>query len=195
MRQLVRLSQLPNAITLLRILLVAPIAWLLWQMRYPEALVLMAIAGASDAVDGLLARRFGWGTKFGELVDPFADKVMVVAVFVVLTVQGAIPLWLAAVVVGRDAVILGGAAVYRLWFHEISMSPTLISKVNTAVQIIVLLLVLFGLCGFGATSELALALAVPWCLYLVAALSAVSGVDYVVTWSLKAWRNKHPLAE
>ena len=195
MRFAVQLSQLPNAITLLRILLVAPIAWLLWHMRYPEALVLMAIAGASDAVDGLLARRFGWGTEFGAFVDPFADKIMVVAVFLVLTVQGSIPLWLAAVVVGRDAVILAGAGVYRLWFHEISMSPTLISKVNTAVQILVLLLVLFGLCGFGASSELALVAADPWCFYLVAALSVVSGVDYVVTWSLKAWRNKHPLAE
>ena len=80
-RRAVQLSHLPNAITLLRILLVVPITWLLWQMRYPEALVLMAIAGASDAVDGLLARRFGWGTEFGALVDPFADKVMVVAVF------------------------------------------------------------------------------------------------------------------
>ena len=187
-----KLSQLPNAITLLRILLVAPIAWLLWQARYPEALVLMAIAGASDAVDGLLARRFGWGTEFGKFVDPLADKVMVLAVFLALTFQGAVPLWLAAVVVGRDAIILAGAGVYRLWFHEISMSPTLISKVNTAVQIVVLLLVLFGLCGFGFPSGLALAVADPWCFYWVAALSVASGVDYVVTWSLKAWRNKHP---
>ena len=187
-----KLSQLPNVISLLRILLVAPIAWLLWQMRFPEALVLMAIAGASDAVDGLLARRFDWGTEFGALVDPLADKVMVVAVFLTLTVQGVIPMWLAAVVVGRDAIILAGAGVYRLWFHELSMSPTLISKVNTAVQILVLLLVLFGLCGFGAPSQLALAAADPWCFYLVAALSVASGVDYVVTWSLKAWRNKHP---
>ena len=187
-----KLSQLPNGITLLRILLVAPIVWLLWQTRYPEALVLMAIAGASDAVDGLLARRFNWGTEFGALVDPLADKVMVVAVFLALTVQGVIPLWLAAVVVGRDAVILAGAGVYRLWFHEISMSPTLISKANTAVQILVLLLVLFGLCGFGAPSELALRAMDPWCFYLVAGLSVASGVDYVVTWSLKAWRNKHP---
>jgi len=189
----VKLSQLPNGITLLRILLVAPIVWLLWQTRYPEALVLMAIAGASDAVDGLLARRFDWGTEFGALVDPLADKVMVVAVFLALTVQGVIPLWLAAVVVGRDAVILAGAGVYRLWFHEISMWPTLISKANTAVQILVLLLVLFGLCGFGAPSELALRAMDPWCFYLVAGLSVASGVDYVVTWSLKAWRNKHPV--
>ena len=189
------ISQLPNAITVLRMLLVAPIAWLLWQARYPEALVLMAIAGTSDAVDGLLARRFGWGTEFGEFMDPLADKVMVVAVFLALTVQGQIPLWLAAVVVGRDAVILAGAGVYRLWFHELSMSPTLISKVNTAVQILVLLLVLFGLCGFGVPSDLALAAADPWCFYLVATLSVASGVDYVITWTLKAWRNKHPLAE
>lgn len=187
-----KLSQLPNVITLLRILLVAPIAWLLWQMRYPEALVLMAIAGASDAVDGLLARRFDWGTEFGALADPLADKLMVVAVFLTLTVQGVIPMWLVALVVGRDAIILAGAGVYRLWFHELSMSPTLISKVNTAVQILVLLLVLFGLCGFGVLSQLALAAADPWCFYLVAALSVASGVDYVVTWSLKAWRNKHP---
>ncbi len=184
------LSQLPNAITLLRVLLVAPIAWLLWQMRYPEALVLMAIAGASDAVDGLLARRFDWGTEFGALVDPLADKLMVVAVFLALTGQGLIPLWLAAVVIGRDAVILAGAGVYRLWFREISMSPTFVSKVNTAVQILVLLLVLFGLCGFGTPSELALAAADPWSFYLVAGLSVASGVDYVVTWSQKAWRNK-----
>ena len=188
-----KLSQLPNVITLLRILLVAPIAWLLWQMRYPEALVLMAVAGASDAVDGLLARRFGWGTEFGALVDPLADKVMVVAVFLTLTVQGVIPLWLVLVVVGRETVILAGAGVYRLWFHEISMSPTLISKVNTAVQIVVMLMVLFGLCGFGALSELALAVVDPWCLYLVGGLSAASGVDYVVTWSRKAWRNRHPV--
>ncbi len=187
-----KLSYLPNGITLLRILLVVPIVWLLWQRRYPEALLLMAIAGASDAVDGLLARRFDWGTEFGALVDPLADKVMVVAVFVTLTLQGVIPLWLAAVVVGRDAVILAGAGVYRLWFHEISMSPTFISKANTALQIVVLLLVLFGLGDFGAPSELALRLVDPWCLYMVAVLSVASGVDYVVTWSLKAWRNKHP---
>jgi len=183
------LSQLPNAITLLRILLVVPITWLLWQTRYPEALALVAIAGASDAVDGLLARRFGWGTAFGALMDPLADKIMVVAVFLVLTLQGLIPLWLAAVVVGRDAVILAGAGVYRAWFREIAMSPTFISKVNTAVQIVVLLLVLFGLCGFGGPSELALAAADPWSFYLVAGLSVASGLDYVVTWSLKAWRN------
>ena len=189
------LSYLPNAITLLRILVVAPIAWLLWQMRYPEALVLMAIAGASDAVDGLLARRFDWGTEFGALVDPLADKVMVVAVFLVLTVQGLIPLWLAAVVVGRDGVILAGAGVYRLWFHEIAMSPTFISKVNTAAQILVLVLVLLGLCGFGAPSELAKLAVDPWCFYLVAGLSVASGLDYVVTWSLKAWRNARTASE
>lgn len=188
-------SQLPNAITLLRVLLVLPISWLLWQVRYPEALLLVGIAGASDAVDGALARRYGWRTQFGALMDPLADKAMVVILFVVLTIQGHIPVWLAVVVVGRDAVILAGAGVYRLLFREIDMAPTLISKTNTAVQVVVLLLLLFGLCGFGAASELALAVAKPLCFYLIALLSVVSGADYVVTWTLKAWRNAHPAAD
>ncbi len=187
-------SQLPNAITLLRLLLVLPITWLLWQVRYPEALLLMGLAGASDAVDGALARRYGWRTEVGALMDPLADKAMIVILFIVLTMQGHIPLWLAAVVVGRDIIILAGAGVYRLLFREIDMAPTLISKTNTALQVVVLLLLLFGLCGFGVASALALAVLKPLCFYLVALLSIVSGGDYVITWTLKAWRNAHPAA-
>lgn len=188
-------SQLPNAITLLRLLLMLPITWLLWQARYPEALLLAALAGVSDAVDGALARRFGWRSEFGAFLDPLADKTMVVVLFVVLTMRGHIPLWLAVVVVGRDAIILLGAGLYRLLFHELNMAPTLISKINTATQVIVLLLLLFGLCGFGAASRLALAAVAPLCFYLVALLSVVSGLDYVVTWSRKTWRNTRPVAE
>lgn len=190
-----RLSQLPNAVTLMRILLVLPMAWLLWRVRYPEALLLVAVAGISDAVDGALARRFNWRSEFGALLDPLADKAMVVVLFVALAMQGQLPLWLAAVVVTRDAVILAGAAVYRLLFGKITMAPTLVSKTNTAVQVVVLLLVLFGLCGFGAVSEMALQLADPACFYLVALLSILSGLDYVVTWSLKAWRKSLPAVD
>lgn len=189
------LAHLPNAITLTRILLVLPIAWLLWRVRYPEALLLVAVAGVSDAVDGALARRFNWRSEFGALLDPLADKAMVVVLFVALAMQGQLPLWLAAVVVTRDAVILAGAAVYRLLFGKITMAPTLVSKANTAVQVVVLLLVLFGLCGFGAASEMALRLADPACFYLVALLSVLSGLDYVVAWSLKAWRKSLPAVD
>lgn len=189
------LSQLPNAVTLMRILLVLPIAWLLWRVRYPEALLLVAVAGVSDAVDGALARRFNWRSEFGALLDPLADKAMVVVLFVALAMQEQLPLWLAAIVVTRDAVILAGAAVYRLLFGEVTMAPTLVSKANTAVQVVVLLLLLFGLCGFGAASEMALRLVNPACFYLVALLSVLSGLDYVVTWSLKAWRKSLPAVD
>lgn len=184
-----RRSQIPNFITLVRILLVLPIAWLLWGGRYPEALLLVAVAGLSDAVDGALARRFGWRSEFGALLDPLADKAMVVVLFVVLTMQGQLPLWLAVVVIVRDAVILAGAGAYRLLFGKLVMAPTLVSKANTAVQVVVLLLVLFALCGFGAASDIAALLADPLCFYLVVLLSVLSGLDYVVTWSLKAWRD------
>ena len=190
-----RRSQIPNVITLMRILLVLPIAWLLWGGRYPEALLLVAVAGLSDAVDGALARRFGWRSEFGALLDPLADKIIAVVLFVVLTMQGQLPLWLAVVVVARDAVILAGAGAYRLLFGKLVMAPTLVSKANTAVQLVVLLLVLFALCSFGAASEIAAALADPLCFYLVALLSVLSGLDYVVTWSLKAWRNTLPAAD
>ncbi len=183
------MSQLPNIITVLRILLVLPTAWLLLETRYTEALVLMAVAGASDALDGWMARQFGWMSRFGAAMDPVADKLLVAATFIIFTVQGYIPIWVAAIVIGRDAIIMAGAGAYRLFFEPIEFAPTLISKANTATQIIMLLMLLLGLCGFGAVSDYALILVDPWCFYFLASLGLVSGADYVVTWSQRAWRH------
>ncbi|MBX3705406.1 MAG: CDP-alcohol phosphatidyltransferase family protein [Pseudomonadales bacterium] len=182
------LAILPNAITVVRILLVLPTAWLLWQTRYVEALVLMAIAGASDAVDGWLARRLGAVSHLGAALDPVADKLLVAVLFVVFAVQGHLPLWLVLVVLGRDLFIMSGAAAYRLLFGRIEFAPTLISKANTAVQISVLLMMLFHLCGFGVLSEWMGALLDPWSFYLLAVLAVTSGADYGLTWSLRAVR-------
>lgn len=184
-----KLSQLPNVITVLRILLVLPTAWFLVENRYVEALVLMAVAGASDALDGALARRFGWISQFGSAMDPIADKLLVATMFVVFTVQGHIPIWVAAIVLGRDAVILTGAGAYRLFFAPIEFAPTLVSKANTATQIVMLLLLLLGLCDFGRLSAFALSTVDPWCFYLLAVLGIGSGLDYVITWSAKAIRH------
>ena len=183
------LSQLPNVITVLRILLVFPTGWLLLETRYVEALVLMAVAGASDALDGWMARRFGWMSRFGAAMDPVADKLLVAATFIIFTVQGYIPIWVAAIVLGRDAVIMGGAGAYRLFFEPIEFAPTMISKANTATQIVTLLMLLLGLCGFGRLSELSMQIVDPWCFYLLAVLGLVSGVDYVRIWGRKAWRH------
>jgi cardiolipin synthase (CMP-forming) len=180
------LRQIPNVITVARVLLVIPTAWCLIEGRYVQALVLMAVAGASDAVDGWVARRFGWITWFGAAVDPLADKILVGVLFITLTVQGALPLWVAGIAIGRDVVILAGAAAYRLMFKHIEFAPTLLSKANTAVQIVVLLLLLLALCDFPVVSSIAASIAQPYGFWLVAALAIVSGADYVITWSRRA---------
>lgn len=190
-----RISQLPNIITVLRILLIVPTGWLLLESRYVDALILMAIAGASDALDGWMARRFGWMSRFGALMDPVADKLLVATTFIIFTIQGHIPLWVAAIVLGRDAVIMAGAGAYRLFFEPFEFAPTLVSKANTATQIVMLIMLLVGVCGFGAVSEFFLMLVDPWCFYLLAVLGLSSGIDYVVTWSLKAWRYDRSAAE
>ncbi len=182
--------QIPNIITLARIVLVVPTTWLLWEQRYVEGLVLMTIAGLSDAFDGWLARRFNWGSRFGAAMDPVADKLLVAAMFIIFTLQGHIDLWLAAIVLGRDVIILAGAGLYRLLFEPIEFAPTFISKANTAMQIVTVLLMLLALCNFAYVSSLAGQLADPYCFYLLAVLGVSSGADYVVTWGLRAWR--HP---
>ncbi len=182
--------QIPNVITVLRIVLVLPTTWLLWQERYVEGLALMTVAGLSDALDGWLARRFSWGSRFGAAMDPVADKLLVAAMFIVFTLQGHIDLWLAAIVLGRDAIIMTGAGVYRLLFEPIEFAPTFISKANTAMQIVTVLLMLLALCNLPILSPLAGTLADPYCFYLLAVLGVSSGVDYVITWGLRAWR--HP---
>ena len=183
-----RLAFLPNAITVLRILLVFPTGWLLWQMRYPEALIVMAVAGLSDALDGFLARRYGWTSSFGAAMDPLADKLLVIVLFVIFTIQGHIPLWVAAIVVGRDVVIMLGALTYRVFFAPIEFAPTFVSKANTAMQIILLILLLVQLVGFEPARTLAEAVIDPYCFWILAVLGIASGVDYIVTWTLKAWR-------
>ncbi len=179
---------IPNIITVLRLFLVVPTAWLLWIGQYKDALILMAIAGVSDALDGYLARRFNWMSKFGAVLDPLADKLLVAAMFVIFTVQGHIPLWVAVIVLLRDSTIILGAGVYKLLYEEVEIAPTFISKANTAMQIVTLLLLMFSLVGFGAFSDIARTLSDPYCFYILAILGVGSGVDYVITWGSKAYR-------
>jgi len=177
--------QIPNTITVARVILVAPTAWCLWVGHYPDALILMAIAGASDAVDGWLARRYDWGSRFGAAVDPLADKFLVGTLFVVLTLRGHLPLWVAGIAVGRDLVILSGAGVYRAMFGHLEFQPTLLSKANTFLQIVVLLVILLALCDLPSVSALAAAIT-PAGIWLVAGTGIASGVDYVFTWGRRA---------
>jgi cardiolipin synthase len=181
-------AQIPNIITVARIAMVAPVGLLLWYGAVREALILMVVASASDALDGWLARHFGWMSRFGAAMDPVADKLLVGTLFVIFTLKGIIPIWVALIVLGRDAIILGGALAYRLLFEAIEFAPTYLSKANTAVQIVLLLLLLVAQCGFDLISPVALLVADPYGFWVLAALGLTSGLDYVITWSLRAVR-------
>ena len=173
------MRHIPNIISLLRILVVIPTALALWRDQYQQALILMSIAGVSDAIDGGLARRFGWQSDLGRALDPIADKLLVATMIVVFTIQGHLPLWAASIVISRDLIILIGAAAYRHWFERVGFTPTFLSKANTAMQIITLLLLLLALCEFGAISQWAIAAVDPHLFYVLAVLGVGSGADYI----------------
>lgn len=135
------MRHVPNALTFLRLLSVPAIVWLMMAGRLDAAFWLFAAAGVTDAVDGAIARMFDAHSRLGQWLDPLADKVMLVAVYVMLGVGGQIPLWLVVLVVLRDVVIVLYAVVYVL-AGAFAGSPLLISKINTAAQIVLAALVL-----------------------------------------------------
>ena len=182
------MHHIPNIISVIRILLVIPTALALWRHHYAQALVLMFVAGVSDAVDGALARRFNWMSELGKALDPIADKLLVSVMIIAFTLQGHLPLWVALIVISRDVIILAGAAVYRRYFERVGFNPTFLSKANTAIQIVTLLLLLVGLCEFSRVSDWAWAIVDPHLFYVLAILGVASGADYVVTWGQRAWQ-------
>lgn len=175
------LRWLPNAISLLRIVLVAPILFFIIDGRYDLALMLFFVAGFSDGVDGYLAKRFGWGSRLGAFLDPVADKVLVAGSFVTLVVTGHVPVWLAAVVILRDVVILGGALAYSFFVAPVEVEPTRISKLNTALE---LLFVLFVLSRAAFDWPAAITITILGAAVLVTVV--VSGIDYVWSWTRRA---------
>ena len=174
------LRQIPNIISVFRILLVFPILLLLLQEQFANALVLFAVAGVSDGVDGFLAKRFNWQTWIGGLLDPLADKLLLVSSFVALGWLGLLPLWLVALVFLRDLVIVAGAFYYHYHVGKVGGEPTLISKVNTFVQILLVLLVVFA--QIFAVPGLLIQLLIA----IVTITTISSGVDYVIKWSRRA---------
>lgn len=181
------MRHIPNGLTLLRMLLTVPLAWLLRDGRYDLALAVALVAGFSDALDGYLAKRFSWQSRLGGLIDPVADKLLLIACFIGLSDAGALPWWLAALVIGRDVVIVTGAVAYHNLVGPLTAQPSQLSKLTTTLQIALVLATLLHLSRFAEWPEwFNLAL-----LGAVALTTLGSGVDYVVRWSLKAWRETH----
>lgn len=169
---------LPNLITLGRLLSVPVAVYLLMQTAYMAAFLLFVAAGISDALDGYLAKRYNQTTRLGAFLDPLADKTLLVSIYVTLGLQGDLPNWLVVLVVFRDLLIIGGAVLAPLVRVEVRIRPLAVSKLNTAVQI--------GLAAF-VLGQLALDvradLVESAMIYLVAATTAASGASYLVYWA------------
>jgi len=143
------LRNIPNVLTAVRVLLAPLTAYLIFEGNDFAALCVFALAGASDAVDGFLARRFGLVSRFGEYLDPAADKLLMLVCFVTLTLMQHAPLWLSALVIGRDGAIVAGVLLARALSLPVKMEPLAIGKASTVVQIgyigLLLLLLTFNL--------------------------------------------------
>ena len=178
-----QLRDIPNIISLLRLLAVIPVVFLLLQHRYGWALSLFALAGISDGLDGYLAKHYGWRSRLGGILDPLADKVLLVACFLVLGAISLIPAWLVAAVVFRDLLITGGALLYNYRVEELEAAPIVASKVNTLVQILLVVLVIANAGPFPFFDGV-IRLLIWACLATV----VVSGAQYVWIWGRKARR-------
>lgn len=133
---------LPNLLTAVRLLLVPLIIWLMLERRYADALTVFVAAGITDMIDGYLARNFSMRTELGAWLDPLADKVLLVSSYIVLALMGELPLWLTVLVIGRDIAILIGIGLSYALGQSVRFEPILLSKINTALQIVLVALVL-----------------------------------------------------
>ena len=168
---------IPNLITLGRILLVPIVVWAIASGRLQIAFLLFLAAAISDAVDGFLAKRFGMKTELGAYLDPLADKVLIVSIYVTLGITGVIPLWVVILVASRDFMIVGAIMLSWLIGMPVAIKPHLISKLNTAAQIVYACLVL-ATYGYQISAEPLLTLVMA----LVAILTSLSVVFYLAQW-------------
>ena len=172
------LRQLPNVITLVRMGLVGPMVGLLAVRDYRIAFLVFVLAAGSDALDGLLAKRFGWTSRFGAIADPLADKLLMLSCYFMLAWNRELSWWLFGLVLARDLVIVGGALVYHYRYEPVEMAPTYLSKCNTLLQILLIVALVFSLGWWPMPTGLILALTVGVVLSTLA-----SGADYVWRWS------------
>lgn len=167
------MRHLPNLICLFRVLLIAPLVGAMLAGDQFWILVLFCTAAVSDGLDGYLAKRFNWTSELGRFLDPAADKLLLVSVFITAAWLDIAPWWVAAVAIARDLVIAVGALIFRLWFGPLRGRPTVISKINTGAQILYLLAVILASASGFPPREILDALAA-----VMVVTTVASGVDY-----------------
>ena len=173
-------NQLPNVITSLRLLLLVPLAFYLTVQDYRLSLLIFFVAGVSDALDGFLAKRYNWVSRFGSILDPIADKALLVLTMALLTVNQKINLVLFVLVALRDIYIVLGAYIFYKKIGPFNMQPSLISKLNTFVQILLVVAILVSL-GYRALPELAIQVFT----YSVYFTVIASAIHYTWVWGRK----------
>lgn len=177
------LSFIPNLLTIARMLVVPPIVWLLLINQFQWALALAVFAGVSDLLDGWLARRYSWQSRWGGIFDPLADKLLMTSSYLTLGWLGELPLWLIALVIGRDLVIVIGGYIYHMHFEPFEAEPTQLSRFNTFCQVFLMWFVLMRLAGFPLPPEGQIGL-----VWLVAVLVVLTLAQYVWIWTGRAVR-------
>lgn len=171
------LRWLPNAISIMRIALILPILLLFVNDEFGWALTLFLIAGLSDGIDGYIAKRFHWNTRLGAFLDPAGDKLLVAWSFGTLAYLDHIPVWLAVVVILRDVVIVAGSFIYHYLVRRLEGEPTRISKLNTALEFMFLVCVIWK-AGFDWPDQITITVLGAAILVTV----VISGYDYVSNW-------------
>lgn len=177
-------KSIPNLLSAFRVILILPVLVFIFRQQHAAAAVLIAIAVFTDGLDGFLARQYSWRTRMGGILDPIADKLLFVSVFLALGATGHIAPWLVALVIGRDLVIAGGALAYERLIGPVEAQPTWLSKINTVVLFFFTAAVLLQLAGW----TLASAGLVKGLELLVVATVVTSGVQYVWVWGRRALR-------
>lgn len=176
------LKYIPNTLTLLRFALIAPFLYFIHKQEYTSAFYIFLIAGFTDGLDGWLARQFKWQSAFGSLIDPLADKFLIVTSFFALAWLGSLPWWLVDLVFLRDLTISVGVI---LWFcfirQKLEAKPTFISKINTVLQLALVSICLFEKAFFVFPSILINIL-----IFATAFTTITSYIDYVWIWGKKA---------
>ena len=180
------MRHLPNLICLARIALIWPIVMALANANYDFALLLFAAAAVSDGLDGFLAKRFGWTSELGKILDPVADKLLLISVFVMGTSLGLVPWWLTVMAVTRDLMIILGAIALRIWVGPLRGRPSIMSKINTLLQLAYLLGVITNAAGYGPPQGFLATLAV-----VVLVTTLLSGLNYLMNF-VRAARGAAP---
>lgn len=175
-----RIFSIPNLLTMARILLTPFIVYAILIHQPLLALILMAIAGFTDMLDGAIARYFNQRSTVGAYLDPLADKLMLISSIVTLFYIGSLPIFLFIAVVFRDVLIVVGAVAFELVTHKLEMQPTLTSKLTTLMQILLVLVVLAGQ-AWPVPAQLTDSI-----IWITFAVTCISGVQYLVVWMRKA---------